>query len=64
MGKGSYLIGNLLLEATGWLFISTGPSSELFAEIRANVAFSMIIAIVCLVASFVLTILIARTLSQ
>ena len=62
VGNGKYLIGNLLPEETGWMFVSTGPNLELFEEINANIRFSIIIGIVCLVVSFLITIIIARTL--
>ena len=40
--------------------MSTGPDSELFAEINASMAFSVLIGVVCLVVAFFITILIAR----
>ena len=61
-GKGRYLIGNQLPSETGWIFVSTGPDSELFAEINSNIAFSVIIGVICIVAAFIITIIIARNL--
>ena len=54
-GGGTYLVGNQLPPETGWIFVSTGAVSELFAHVYEGLRFSILIGLVCLAAAGVST---------
>ena len=62
VGSGLYLIGNMLPEETGWLFVSIGPKKELFASIRNGQFFAVIIAVICALVAFIITVITASSL--
>ena len=63
-GGGRYLVGARLPEVTGWLFVSTGPASELNGAIRSNIVFAIAIASICVLLSLLIEIFISRTLAR
>ncbi len=48
-GKGNYLVECLISEETGWVFVSTGKTSEIFSDIYRSIRIILIIAFVCMI---------------
>lgn len=63
-GGGTYLVGNQLPPETGWIFVSTGAVSELFAHVYEGLRFSILIGLVCLAAALFISVVIARTFAR
>ena len=61
---GRYLVGGRLPSRTGWLFVSTGPSSELFAAVTASIRLIIAISVLGLFISLAISIIIARTIAK
>ena len=60
IGSGQYLIVSALPEVTGWYFASIGPSKDLVAAIYANIRFSIIVAVLCVLLALAIGVIISR----
>ena len=62
--QGKYLIGGQLNSKTGWLFVSTGPSKELFRSIYSSINIILFFTIIGLGIGTVISIILSRTISK
>ncbi len=61
-GGGKYFAANVISEESGWIFVTVGPRSELFANIMKNIILIIVLACVGLVASCVIAVIAARAI--
>ena len=61
-GNGMYFAACVVSEESGWIFVTTGPRAELFADIMKNIVLIVILAGIGLVASCVIAVLAGRAI--
>lgn len=59
---GKFVAGGLLLQETGWIFVTTGSHNELMRDVYNSLMSSVLITIIGVVIAFVISVFIARSL--
>ncbi len=63
-GNGLYLSAQVVSPESGWIFVTTGPRTELFRAIYHNILITVLLSLISLFVAAVIALLIARPISK